>query len=185
MLLVLLQGRFKKAGIQFERSNVLRNEDRKYWTSKVFHPTPEHALKSHLCLCWMTSQAYNNRNELLFPLQIWKHPHGIKRSDCFEHLHEENTKPLVNLSVLHAWIFSLTSGFLWFSQRGGEEWRNSNRMGEGCWCSIDYFLPPYFGREELLNSKLRKQHSRGDIKTNIHDDWNWKYFRSSYVFFGK
>ena len=55
----------------------------------------------------MTSQAYNN-NVLLFPLQIWKQPHRIKCSDqfrvnkrdtdCFEHLHEENTKPSVNVS---------------------------------------------------------------------------------------
>ena len=61
----------------------------------------------------MTSQVYNN-DALLFPLQIWKQPHQIKCSDkfrvneqdtdCFEHLHEENTEPSVNASVSHAWF---------------------------------------------------------------------------------
>ena len=60
----------------------------------------------------MTSQAYNNNNVLLFPLQISKSPSQIKCSDqftvnkrdtdWFEHLHEENTKPSVNVSVSHA-----------------------------------------------------------------------------------
>ena len=75
----------------------------------------------------MTSKAYNN-NVLLFPLQIWKQPYRIKCSDqfrinkqdtdCFKHLHEENTKPLFNVSVLHAWIFLLISGFLYGFYRG-------------------------------------------------------------------
>ena len=57
----------------------------------------------------MTSQAYNNYDVLLFPLQIWKQPHWIKCSDqfrvykqdtdCFEHLYKENTKPFVNVKV--------------------------------------------------------------------------------------
>ena len=56
----------------------------------------------------MASQAYNNNDAILFPLQIWKQPHRIKYSDqfrvkrntdCLEHLHEENKKPLVNVSV--------------------------------------------------------------------------------------
>ena len=62
----------------------------------------------------MNSQAYNNNDVSLFPLQIWKQPHQIKCSDqftvnksdtdCFEHLHEENTKPSVNVSVSYAWL---------------------------------------------------------------------------------
>ena len=71
----------------------------------------------------MTSQAYNNNDVLLFPLKIWKKPHQIKCSDqfivkrdtdCFEHLHQENTKLSVNGSVLDTWIFLSASGFLWF-----------------------------------------------------------------------
>ena len=67
-----------------------------------------------LFIKWMTWQAYNN-HELLFPLQIRMQPHQIKCSDqfrvnkrgidCFEHMHKENTKPLVNVSVLHVWFF--------------------------------------------------------------------------------
>ena len=70
----------------------------------------------------MASQAYNNNNVWLFSLQIWKQPHRIKCSDqfkvnkrdtdCFEHLHDENTKPSVNVSVAQAWIFLSTSSFL-------------------------------------------------------------------------
>ena len=81
----------------------------------------------------------------MFPLQIWKQPHWIKCSDqfrvnkwdtdCFERLHEENTKLSVIVTVSHAWIFLSTSDFLWFLQKRGEEWRTSNRMGQGCWCS--------------------------------------------------
>ena len=47
MLVVLFQGGFKKAGIQFKRNNVLRNEDGEYLTLKVLHPTSEHTVKSH------------------------------------------------------------------------------------------------------------------------------------------
>ena len=50
MLLILLQGCFKKAGIQLKRSNILHNEDEEYLTLKVFHPTPEHTVKPHPCL---------------------------------------------------------------------------------------------------------------------------------------
>ena len=59
----------------------------------------------------MTSQAYN-KNEVLFSLQLSKQPHRIKCSDqfivnkrdteYFEHLHEKNTKPSANVSVLQA-----------------------------------------------------------------------------------
>ena len=62
------------------------------------------------------SQAYNNNDILLFQLQIWKLPQRIKCSDqfrvnkrdtdCFEHLHEEDTKPSVNVSVSHMPEFS-------------------------------------------------------------------------------
>ena len=85
----------------------------------------------------MTSQAYNNNEVLLIPLQIWNQPHQVKCSDqfrvnkgdtdCFEHLHEENSKPSVSVSASHAWFFLLTSygfyGFylLWFLQRVGDE----------------------------------------------------------------
>ena len=47
VLLVLLQGCFKKADIQFKRNNVLLNEDGECKTLKIFHPTPEHTPKSH------------------------------------------------------------------------------------------------------------------------------------------
>ena len=55
VLLVLLQGCFKKADIQFKHNDVLHNEDKsnegkEYETLKVFHPTPEHKVKSHPCL---------------------------------------------------------------------------------------------------------------------------------------
>ena len=60
----------------------------------------------------MTSQGYNNSDELLFPLKNWKQSHRIKCSDqltvnkrdtdCLEHLHTENTKPSVNVNVSHA-----------------------------------------------------------------------------------
>ena len=116
---------------------VMKRED-----LKVFYPTPEH---TPLFIKWMTSQACNNINVLLLPLQIWKQPHRIKYSyqfrvnkrntDCFEHLHEENTKLSVNVTVSYAWIFLSTTGFLWFLQRRGKDWQNSNRMGLGCWCS--------------------------------------------------
>ena len=47
--------------------------------------------------------------------------------DCFEHLHKENTEPLVNVSVSHA----QPQVFLWFLQKAGEERWNS-RTGLGC-----------------------------------------------------
>ena len=66
---------------------------------------------THLFIKWMISQAYNNNDVLLFPLQIWKQPHQNKVFwpvqlmkkilTVFEHLHEDNTKPLVNESVSH------------------------------------------------------------------------------------
>ena len=50
VLLVLLQGCFKKVGIQFEHNNnVLPNEDKEYENLKAFHPAPEHTMKSHPC----------------------------------------------------------------------------------------------------------------------------------------
>ena len=107
-----------------------------------------------LFIKWMTSQAYNNDDALLLPLQIWNQPHRIKSSDrftvntrdieCFEHLHGENTKPSVNVKCLAC----STSSFWWFLQKGGEVWRNSNRTGQGCWCSCVCVPPPRFGREE-------------------------------------
>ena len=73
---------------------------------------------------WMTSEAYNSNDVLMFLLQIWMQPRQIKCSDqfridkrdpdCFEHLHEESAKPLVNVSVSRPWIFLSTSGFLFF-----------------------------------------------------------------------
>ena len=104
VLLVFLQGYFKKTDIQFKCNNVLRNKDGEYL--EIFRPSPEHTVKSQLSL----SKAYNNNDLLLLPLQIWKEPHWIKcpdqftinkrDNDCFEHLHEENTK----LSVLNLLI---------------------------------------------------------------------------------
>ena len=91
-----------------------------------------------LFIKWMTSQAYN---AALFSLQIWKQPHQIKCFDQFrvnkwdtdyvEDQHEENTKLSVNKNVSNAWIFLPTSGFfmVFTDRKGGEEWRNSNRIG--------------------------------------------------------
>ena len=53
----------KKADIQFKHNNVLCNEDGYSWTYGEITP---------LFIKWMTSQAYNNNDVLLFPLQIWK-----------------------------------------------------------------------------------------------------------------
>ena len=68
------------------------------WTSGEITP---------LLIKWMTSQVYDN-NDVLFP-QIWKQTHQIKCSgqftvnkrdtDCFEDLHEDNTKPSVKVSI--------------------------------------------------------------------------------------
>ena len=49
VLLVSLRGCFKKADIQFKRTNVLHYENGEL-TLKVFHPAPEHTVKSHSCL---------------------------------------------------------------------------------------------------------------------------------------
>ena len=72
----------------------------------------------------MASQAYNNNNVSLFPLQIWKQPHQIKCSkqfrvneqdtDCFDHV-----MSFPNVSASHAWIFLSTSGFLYFYRGWG------------------------------------------------------------------
>ena len=58
----------------------------------------------------MTSQAYNNNDVLLFPLQISKQPHRrncteqfrVKKrdTDCLEHMHKENAKPSVKVSLM-------------------------------------------------------------------------------------
>ena len=130
----------------------------------------------------MTSQAYNNNDVLLFLLQIWKQPRRIKCSDqfrvnkrdtdCFEYLHEENTKPLVNVSVWHAWIFLSTSDFIWFLQRGGKEWRNSNRIGEGCWYSCGYFLPLILVEKSVVQlrpSARRKHVERSYFSSMVSD----------------
>ena len=51
-------------------------------------------------------------------------------TDCFEHRHEENTKPSVNVSVSHAWIFSMTPGFYGFHRGEGRSDRTLiNRAG--------------------------------------------------------
>ena len=107
-----------------------------------------------LFIKWMTSQAYNNNDALLFSLQIWKQPHRItcfdqfrvnkRDTDYFEDQHEENAKLSVNVSVSHAWIFLSTSGFfmVFTDRKGGEEWRNSNRIGRWCWSSCVVKLRP-------------------------------------------
>ena len=100
-----------QAGIQLKRNNVLRNKWR--WRILNFKSIPPYSWTydevTPLFIKWMTSQAYNNNDVLLFPQQIWKQPHQIKCSDqfrvnkqdtdCFEYLREENTKPSVNISV--------------------------------------------------------------------------------------
>ena len=145
---------------------------------------------------WTTSQAYNNDDVLLFLLQIWKQPHRIKRSDqfrvneqytnCFEHLHEENTKPLVSVAVSYAWIFLSNSGFLWFLRGEGRIDGTLIWIEGGMVMFFWLFPPPHFGREEFPK-RIRpwKQQSRGDMKNNRHEEWNLKCFRSSYTIFGK
>ena len=125
----------------------------------------------------MTSRACNN-NLLLFPLDIWNKPLNKvfwpvnkQNTNCFEHLYEENTDPSVNVSVSHAWIFLLRFVWLWQSER--EEWRNSNRMLQGCWCSWGYVpTHSFWHKRVLLKSDLRKQQSRRDMKNNIYEEWN-------------
>ena len=107
-----------------------------------------------LFIKWMTSQAYNNNDAALFSLQIWKQPHQIKCFDQFrvnkwdtdyvEDQHEENTKLSVNKNVSDAWIFLPTSGFfmVFTDRKGGEEWRNSNRIGRWCWSPCVVKLRP-------------------------------------------
>ena len=60
----------------------------------------------------MTSQAYNNNDILLFPLQYLKETHRIKCSDhfivnkldtdCFEHLHEEQDRDVDAVVLLNS-----------------------------------------------------------------------------------
>ena len=162
VLLVLLQGCFKKDGIQFKRNNVLRRIHRRRILN--FKSISPYFWAYGELTKWMNSQAYNNNDILLFPPQNWKKLHRIKCSgqfriskrdtDCFEHLHQENTKPSVNESVSHAWIFLATSDFLWFLQSGWEEWWSSNIMEEGCWCSP----PPHFPEKSVF--KLRPSEGR-------------------------
>ena len=80
---------------------------------------------------------------------MWKQPHRIKcfhqfriskrDTDCFEHLHEENTKLSANVSVSHAWIFLSISGFYGFYRSEG--WGRDR--------DVDVLV--------LLNSDLRNQ----------------------------
>ena len=77
----------------------------------------------------MTSEAYSNNDTLLFPLQIWKQPHRIKCSeqfrvnkqdtDCFEHLHEENTKLTVNVFLLLEFSYQPQVFMVFTEGRGG------------------------------------------------------------------
>ena len=72
-------------------------------------------------------------------------------------------------SVLHVNFSYQPQVFLCFLQMGGEEWRNSNRMQQGCGCSFDCASYSWFWkRRVLLNSDPRKQQSMGDMKNNIH-----------------
>ena len=115
----------------------------------------------------MTSQAYNN-SWLLFPLQIWKQPRGIKCSDqfrvnkrdtdCFELLHEENTKLQVNISVR---MLEFSCRLQFFFRVFTEE---SGGMTELLELDSDVLL--------LLNADLRKQQSRDGIKNNKDEEWN-------------
>ena len=64
----------------------------------------------------------------MFPLKIWKQPHWINCSDkfrvnqkdthCFEHPHEESTKPSVNVSVSHMLEFSYRLQVFYGFKRG-------------------------------------------------------------------
>ena len=127
----------------------------------------------------MTSQTYNNKDVLLFPLQIRKQPHRIKCSDqfrvnkqhtdCFEHLYEKNTKPSANVQVSCMLIFLINLRFFYVFYRW--EGRSEGTLIE-CSRDVDVLLTvlptPDSGREELLNSDPRKQQSMGDMKNNIH-----------------
>ena len=87
---------------------------------------------------------------------------------------QKNPKPSVTVNVSHASIFLSTSGFLLFLQRGGEEWRNSNRMGEGCWCSCGYFLPLILVEKSLV--KLRPSNTTIQVR---HEKWHtWRMKQS-------
>ena len=68
-----------------------------------------------------------------FPNKVFW-PVTKRDTDYFEQMYKENTKPSFNKSVSHARIFLPNSGFVWFLQRGWDEWQNSNRIGQGCWC---------------------------------------------------
>ena len=103
---LILQSCFKKADIQFKRNNVIRLRILNFKTIPPYSWT--YGEVTPLLIKVITSLV------LLFPLYIWKQTVWINCSDqlineiLFEHLHEENTKPSINLSVLHAWIFLST-----------------------------------------------------------------------------
>ena len=133
-----------------------------------------------LFIKWMASQAYNNNHIILFPLQIWNQPHWIKCSDqfrvnkrdtgCFEHPHEENTKPSVNVSVSHMPEFSYQHRDFYGFYRG--EGRNDGTLIE--WerdvdVLVAIFSPLILVEKSVV--KIQKQQSRGDMKSN-KQEWN-------------
>ena len=130
----------------------------------------------------MTSQAHNNNDVLLFPLQIWKCSDQfiVNKPDthCFEHLHEENAKLSVNVTsrmLEFSYWPQVFYGFYIGEGRSDRTLIEKDRDG-------DAFVLV------LLNSNLRKQQSRGDTKNNtwkmkvkvfpfeLRSFWNIVYF---------
>ena len=123
VLLVFLQGYFKKAGIQFKRNKSIPPYS---WIYGEVTP---------LFVKWK---------------QIWEQPHqkicldqlrvDKRDTDCFKHMHEESTKLSVNVSTSHAWIFLSTSVFYgcyrWERRSDGTliEWERDNDVLVGISC---------------------------------------------------
>ena len=81
-------------------------------------------------------------------------------------------------SVSLVWIFLLTSSLLWFLQRGRKEWRNSNRMRTGWWCSCGCVSCHFIWVEK---SVVKLQPFEAAIqgwyeKKNIRKVWNENIF---------
>ena len=102
---------------------------------KVYHPTPEYMVKSHPCLSNESKFESNHTKKCLDQLRVDK-----RDTDCFKHMHEENTKLSVNVSTSHAWIFLSTTVFYgcyrWERRSDGTliEWESDNDVLVGISC---------------------------------------------------
>ena len=111
-----------------------------------------HGEVTPLLIKLMTSQAYSDNKVLLFLLYIWKQALQINYSDQL--INEimtvwasarEKYKTLGQFKCLAClnFLIDLRFSMVFTEGRGGEEWRNSNRMERGCWCFCgSVFLPP-------------------------------------------